>query len=858
MLIMYSRFHNYAARMLAAINDGGRFSPPRHLTGDDGLKWRDERLFQVARLVTNGLYVNISLHDYLRGIANVNSTESTWTLDPRVEIDKAFDKEQVPRGIGNHVSCEFNLLYRFHSAISDRDAKWTLDFYHQILGTKEDPKLTSLPKLLQALVKYEASIPEDPSIRVFGGLTRKPDGTFNDDDLVKILKESIEDPAGRFGANHVPDIMKPVEILGILQARSWQVAPLNEFRDFFKLRRYETFEEINPDPYVATTLKRLYGHPDHVELYPGMFLEASKPRMDPGMGLCAPYTVTRAVFSDAITLVRGDRFLTLDYTPSNLTSWGITEVAQDSKTLGGAKMHHLILNAFPNHFKYNSVYALQPFYTPSESRKFFTKFRKMDLYSFDPPAPQSPIIPIVSHGALREVLADKKNFRVPWGAKMASLESYMLASDSDASAEQREVVGKLLYGVDGAMQKFVAYTEEITLKLLRRESYELGRNSEYQVDVVKHIGNYAALHFAAKLFYLPLLAPTGTSYTEPALLKVLCDLTTYVFSDADPTKSWARRRESQEGTKKLCSEMEDIVRRLTPFTLPAACPVAQTEPTPRSPPKTLIGGAIRFGAGRVQQRAEQASAVVGAVDTAVTNVLTGGSGVDSGPLGDYGATLARKLLGAGKPVREVAEILVGTAAAFVANTATAFAQLIDFYLEDENATHWSEIQRLSALCTADADKKLTHYVLEGMRLSNSLGIFRDVEPVNGVSATVTQNGKTITAKKGDRIFVSFVAASRDPSVFPSPLEVRLDRPLDAYITFGEGPHQCLGKDLNIVHSLTMLKVMARLRRLRRTPGDEGRLKHINKPGGIKLYMTPDWSEFTPYPTTMKLMFDGPL
>lgn len=116
---------------------------------------------------------------------------------------------------------------------------------------------------------------------------------------------------GRFGANHVPDILKSVEILGIIQARRWQVGSLNEFRQFFQLKKYETFEEINPDPYVARTLKKLYGHPNQVEMYPGIFLEDAKPRMDPGMGLCAPYTVTRAVFSDAITLVRGDRFLTL-------------------------------------------------------------------------------------------------------------------------------------------------------------------------------------------------------------------------------------------------------------------------------------------------------------------------------------------------------------------------------------------------------------------------------------------------------------------------------------------------------------------------------------------------------------------
>lgn len=84
----------------------------------------------------------------------------------------------------------------------------------------------------------------------------------------------------------MPDILKPVEILGIMQARKWQVASLNEFRAFFNLKRYETFEEINPDPYVSNTLRRLYGEPDKVEMYTRMFLEAAKPRMDPGMGLC--------------------------------------------------------------------------------------------------------------------------------------------------------------------------------------------------------------------------------------------------------------------------------------------------------------------------------------------------------------------------------------------------------------------------------------------------------------------------------------------------------------------------------------------------------------------------------------------
>lgn len=82
--------------------------------------------------------------------------------------------------------------------------------------------------------------------------------------------------------------MKPIEIVGIIQARKWQVASLNEFRKYFELKPYKTFKEINSDPYVADTLERLYnGDINQVELYPGMFLEDTKPKMVPGMGLCS-------------------------------------------------------------------------------------------------------------------------------------------------------------------------------------------------------------------------------------------------------------------------------------------------------------------------------------------------------------------------------------------------------------------------------------------------------------------------------------------------------------------------------------------------------------------------------------------
>lgn len=52
MLVMYSRFHNSAARTLAAINEGGRFSL-RPNADEAAQRKRDNDLFQTARLLVS-------------------------------------------------------------------------------------------------------------------------------------------------------------------------------------------------------------------------------------------------------------------------------------------------------------------------------------------------------------------------------------------------------------------------------------------------------------------------------------------------------------------------------------------------------------------------------------------------------------------------------------------------------------------------------------------------------------------------------------------------------------------------------------------------------------------------------------
>lgn len=76
LLIMFNRFHNHVAENLALINEGGRFNKPSDLLEGEAREaaWKkyDNDLFQVARLVTSGLYINITLVDYVRNIVNVS------------------------------------------------------------------------------------------------------------------------------------------------------------------------------------------------------------------------------------------------------------------------------------------------------------------------------------------------------------------------------------------------------------------------------------------------------------------------------------------------------------------------------------------------------------------------------------------------------------------------------------------------------------------------------------------------------------------------------------------------------------------------------------------------------------------
>ncbi|KAF9373214.1 hypothetical protein CPB97_000719 [Podila verticillata] len=359
MVILFSRNHNYIARQLLsdAVNaaENYRFT---HINGHDSPELSpqrtDELVFQTARLINCACYANLILHEYLRTILGL-STDTDFTLNPLMSPPAADPSS------GNVVSLEFGYIYRWHSALSKEDAQWLDKFqisrrYHELRtrsqgasGQGQD-RAAIFADILSDLHYTREEFEQGP---VCMGIHRNPESrAFNNVDLINILKGSMESVASRMGAKKVPTELAEVEVQGICGARKVGLCTLNEFRRFFNLKEYRSYEEmlsgpgVAADPDVVKALERHYGPNgiDRVELYPGVVIEGTKTD-----GLSLPYTTSRAILSDAVNLLRNDRFYTDGLNRHDLTVWGYNYVNDPSNAAitHGSVFRQIVLNALP-------------------------------------------------------------------------------------------------------------------------------------------------------------------------------------------------------------------------------------------------------------------------------------------------------------------------------------------------------------------------------------------------------------------------------------------------------------------------------------------------------------------------------
>jgi len=807
LLVLFSRNHNFIAEKLLKINERGTWSDPPS-TDLVQRALQDEQLFQTAKLINCGHFIAVVMGDYVAGFLG-SSEGFNWNMDAFDPIDTKELK--VDRGLGNHVSVEFNILYHWHATVSQQDQKWTEEAFNSAFGGKSfnDLTLRDVGTIFQVIEAKELRPPE----RTFAGLKRGPDGRFSDDDLANVLQSAISHPAGAFGGQGTAPVLRLIEIIGIEQSRQWGVCTMNEFRKFLGLKQFEEFEDWNDDPEIAAAARRVYGHVDNLELYAGLQAEATMP-LKPGSRFACGYTTTRAVLADAISLIRGDRFYTSDFSPANLTCWGYQDCQRDmSNGGGGGGLPKLLLRHFPRHFPWNSVYSLYPFFTPVHMKGSLTTRGLVQKYTFDPPVILGVPKVLNTFTGIKVAFSDPSRFKTIY--EKYGYGSILMFDDVGQHDKDKAMVLHALFPEKDSLQQNAAWFAAAVRAKIKEKSWQYPNVPGTYVDIVKDVINIVSTHVAAdKLCGLPLKTKDNPSglYTEQETFDMLTTLFSVTFlTFDDPENSFSLHdAATQAGT---------IIGALTMRSIMEVSP-------------------------------STASNFVGYLAAKIGSLI---ASTRSKPCYPF----LEKLTETGRPIDELLGNILGVAVGASVNYAQASVHVIDFYLDEARKDHYDNIVKLSKSNDAASAELLRGYVCEAMRLRPQFpGLYREAV----VDATIPQGPglPAMQIKKGDRIWGSFKNAHLNPLDFPDPTTVNPRRPLASYNLNGAGFHNCPGTTYAQLTIVEIVKAVFQLKGVRRAPGDAGRLHRFTEiinETETDFYIQRNGSA-SPWPGSMHIVYDS--
>ncbi|KAG8750070.1 hypothetical protein FRC12_013089 [Ceratobasidium sp. 428] len=753
------------------------------------LEEQDHVLFNTARLINCGFFMNIIVSDYIGAILGLTRVGSSYSLNPLEEI-RGKNHQLVGRGQGNACSVEFNLLYRWHATLSAADEKWTEEMMKQQFGVDDPTKITWVDFAKKAA--DDKLLPKVQDVRQWtfrdklgNNLKRDENGRFRDSDLASILHDATENLSGAFSARNTPEVMKIVEVMGIMQARKWGVCTLNEFRKFIGLKPYKSFKDWNPRKEIYEAARGLYGHPDNLELYVGMQAEEAKPVVD-GAGLCPGYTISRAILADAVALTRGDRFLAQDFTPQNFTVWGFQDCQRDvNNGAFGGMLSKILMRNLPEHYTFNSVYALFPFLVPSQIKKHLTDLGIAGQYDFRRPRKAREVIGVNTYKAVREVLGDNKTYPVTYVENMNHLTGgygFFLAMD-DRVKHQKDM--NLMHKVMVTPEALAQYTQWYgakTAELINEKSFSMSKSKTRSVDIVRDVLNLVPVHWVSQeLAGLPLKCKGNEDglITEQELYGMLATIFSYIFLNIDPVTGWRLRDKATEYAEKL----QGIIQ------------------------------------GHLEAIASKSGFSIAGLKARLTDGWYGNDDAAQ-------AFLANLYKNRGDlTIEQLSYNVFGCMVASGSNYSMAATHVLDFYLSDERQVEREAIRKLALQDTPESDRKLGGYVREAMRLRpQAPGIFRDVNK----RVTLQDGDRILQLDEHDRLFVSLANSGLDSKAFPDPQKVDPERPRGDYNLFGFGMHKCMGAQFTEQTMPAVLRSIFKLKNVRRAPGISGRLQSFKQ------------------------------
>jgi hypothetical protein len=232
----------------------------------------DEKLYQQARLIMGAVFINVILRTYGDQMFGENAPDGRGFAELRLKYGcwPNFGNAQTA---GNHLTFNFNLIYRWHTSIP---VEW-------------DPN-----NLLPCETK---------------------------DEMRAVLEANLQSKAGGFGPNNMPAALVSRHVVvpaaAVREGRTCGAPRLNDFRRRLLSKPYTSFEDMCGDPDVAAAVARWYPTVDDVELAVGCQVEKTM-----FGGWCLGHTIGKAILADAFCSIRQDRFYTDDFTPEVYTAWG--------------------------------------------------------------------------------------------------------------------------------------------------------------------------------------------------------------------------------------------------------------------------------------------------------------------------------------------------------------------------------------------------------------------------------------------------------------------------------------------------------------------------------------------------------